>query len=63
MVLLHDLKQYVEEKRQLMIRSASLNGFTSEETVRYSQELDELLNSYQQLTNRQNINKSVEEQA
>ncbi|MBM7097558.1 aspartyl-phosphate phosphatase Spo0E family protein [Bacillus sp. H-16] len=50
MVLLHDLKRYVEDKRQLMMLSAKKNGLTSEETVRYSQELDELLNLYQQYT-------------
>ncbi|RNA68522.1 aspartyl-phosphate phosphatase Spo0E family protein [Alteribacter keqinensis] len=51
MVLLHDLKRYVEDKRQLMMLSAKKNSLTSEETVRYSQELDELLNLYQQYTN------------
>ncbi|WP_026688894.1 aspartyl-phosphate phosphatase Spo0E family protein [Alteribacter aurantiacus] len=50
MVLLHDLKRYVEEKRQLMILSAKKNGLTSSETVKYSQELDELLNLYQNYT-------------
>ncbi|TMW70402.1 aspartyl-phosphate phosphatase Spo0E family protein [Alteribacter natronophilus] len=50
MVLVNDLKRFVEEKRALMMESARKNGLTAEETVRYSQELDELLNRYQKLS-------------
>jgi stage 0 sporulation regulatory protein len=34
-------------KRELMMDCANKNGYTSEETIRYSQELDELINKYQ----------------
>lgn len=37
----------IKVKRELMINSANKNGFTSEETIKYSQELDELINQYQ----------------
>jgi stage 0 sporulation regulatory protein len=34
----------IEEKRQQMIKLALVYGFTAKETVKCSQELDELLN-------------------
>lgn len=37
----------IKAKRELMINSANNLGFTSEETIKYSQELDELINQYQ----------------
>ncbi len=37
----------IKAKRELMINSAYQLGFTSEETIKYSQELDELINKYQ----------------
>lgn len=37
----------IKAKRELMIKSANNLGFTSEETIKYSQELDELINRYQ----------------
>lgn len=36
----------IKVKRELMINSANKLGFTSEETIKYSQELDELINKY-----------------
>ncbi|WP_042455906.1 aspartyl-phosphate phosphatase Spo0E family protein [Neobacillus dielmonensis] len=39
----------IKAKRELMIRSANTLGYTSDETVRYSQELDELINQYQRI--------------
>ncbi|GAA0324438.1 hypothetical protein GCM10008967_13730 [Bacillus carboniphilus] len=36
----------IKEKREQMIQSANKYGFTNEQTVRYSQELDELINVY-----------------
>lgn len=39
----------IKAKRELMINSANTLGFTSEETIRYSQELDELINEYQKV--------------
>ena len=37
----------IKDKRELMINCANIYGFTNEETIRYSQELDELINQYQ----------------
>jgi stage 0 sporulation regulatory protein len=37
----------IKVKRELMINCANKKGFTSEETIKYSQELDELINEYQ----------------
>jgi stage 0 sporulation regulatory protein len=40
----------MEVKRKQMVQSAYKNGFTSDETVRYSQELDHLLNIYRRIS-------------
>ncbi|WP_416149095.1 Spo0E family sporulation regulatory protein-aspartic acid phosphatase [Salipaludibacillus sp. HK11] len=40
----------MEAKRQLMILAANKYGFTSSETIQYSQELDQLLNLYRHTT-------------
>jgi stage 0 sporulation regulatory protein len=40
----------IEEKRQQMIELALVYGFTAKETVKCSQELDELLNIQQKAT-------------
>ncbi|MCT2344107.1 aspartyl-phosphate phosphatase Spo0E family protein [Niallia taxi] len=37
----------IQRKREVMIEEALRTGYTSEETVRYSQELDELIFQYQ----------------
>jgi stage 0 sporulation regulatory protein len=37
----------IKIKRAMMIDCANTNGFTSEETIKYSQELDILINEYQ----------------
>lgn len=39
----------IKAKRELMINCANTRGFTSEETIKYSQELDELINKYQKI--------------
>jgi stage 0 sporulation regulatory protein len=39
----------IKVKRELMINSAYTQGFTSEMTIKYSQELDELINEYQKV--------------
>lgn len=39
----------IKMKRELMINSAYSQGFTSEITLKYSQELDELINEYQKV--------------
>ncbi|MFQ3546081.1 aspartyl-phosphate phosphatase Spo0E family protein [Halobacillus rhizosphaerae] len=41
------LKVKIEDLREKMTRVAIQNGFSSPESVRISQELDELLNRYQ----------------
>jgi len=43
------LKLQMETKRQLMVVSANKYGLTSSETIRYSQELDDLMNMYRRL--------------
>ncbi len=42
-----EMIEEIKAKRELMIKSANNLGFTSEETIKYSQELDELINRYQ----------------
>jgi len=42
-----EMIEEIKVKRELMINSANKLGFTSEETIKYSQELDELINMYQ----------------
>jgi stage 0 sporulation regulatory protein len=37
----------IKIKRAMMINCANAKGFTSEETIKYSQELDVLINEYQ----------------
>lgn len=37
----------IKAKRELMINCANKHGFTNENTIKYSQELDELINEYQ----------------
>ncbi|MCM3029168.1 aspartyl-phosphate phosphatase Spo0E family protein [Niallia sp. MER 6] len=37
----------IQKKREVMIEEAQRSGYTSEETVEYSQELDELIFQYQ----------------
>ncbi|PYZ94027.1 Spo0E family sporulation regulatory protein-aspartic acid phosphatase [Salipaludibacillus keqinensis] len=49
MGLKNKLKVQMEAKRQLMIVSANKYGLTSSETIRYSQELDQLMNVYRQV--------------
>ncbi|WP_179298733.1 aspartyl-phosphate phosphatase Spo0E family protein [Evansella halocellulosilytica] len=44
------LKKQMETKRSMMIEAAKRKGFTSDETVQYSQELDQLMNLYRRLT-------------
>ncbi len=39
----------IKVKRELMMECANKKGFTSEETIKYSQELDELIYEYQKV--------------
>jgi stage 0 sporulation regulatory protein len=39
----------IKVKRELMIKCANKYGFTNEQTIKYSQELDELINEYQKM--------------
>ncbi|MEH7076111.1 aspartyl-phosphate phosphatase Spo0E family protein [Neobacillus drentensis] len=42
-----DMIEEIKAKRELMINSANSLGFTSDVTIKYSQELDKLINEYQ----------------
>jgi stage 0 sporulation regulatory protein len=42
----NDMIEQIRVKRELMINCANTLGYTSEETIKYSQELDELINDY-----------------
>ncbi|MEH7107098.1 MULTISPECIES: aspartyl-phosphate phosphatase Spo0E family protein [Bacillaceae] len=44
-----DMIEEIKVKREQMIESANALGFTSEETIRCSQELDELINEYHRM--------------
>jgi hypothetical protein len=45
-VIKQDLIALIEKKRSELIQVAVTNGFTSSIAIRYSQELDHLLNEY-----------------
>lgn len=49
MVLKNDLLQLIEKKRGELIEVVNQNGFTSSIAIRYSQELDQLLNEYNRI--------------
>jgi hypothetical protein len=42
----NELIQQMEHKRHLMVKTANKYGYTSAETIQYSQELDRLMNIY-----------------
>ncbi|MBB6454839.1 cystathionine beta-lyase family protein involved in aluminum resistance [Salirhabdus euzebyi] len=45
----NQLKQQIEQMRIKMIEIATVKGFTSDESIHISRELDKLLNMYQEL--------------
>ncbi|WHY68844.1 aspartyl-phosphate phosphatase Spo0E family protein [Neobacillus sp. SuZ13] len=45
----NDLVTLIEKKRAELIQVATSNGLTSSIAIRYSQELDHLLNEYQRI--------------
>jgi len=45
----HEMIEEIKLKRELMIKSANTLGFTNEETIKCSQELDELINKYHRM--------------
>jgi stage 0 sporulation regulatory protein len=45
----NEMIEEIKAKRELMINSANTQGFTNEKTIKYSQELDELINEYQKV--------------
>jgi stage 0 sporulation regulatory protein len=47
---LERLKERIANKREEMILQANLSGYTSDATIEVSQQLDALINIYQQLT-------------
>ena len=42
-----EMLEEIQKKREKMIESARKYGFTSDDTIRYSQELDRLIYDYQ----------------
>ncbi|RFU71199.1 aspartyl-phosphate phosphatase Spo0E family protein [Peribacillus saganii] len=46
---LEKIGKLIQEKRNEMIKSANENGINSEHTLRFSQELDKLMNAYQKI--------------
>lgn len=40
----------INEKRQMMVEAAELYGYTGDETIKLSQELDQLIYQYQKMT-------------
>jgi stage 0 sporulation regulatory protein len=49
--LISSLTEKITIKREEMINQAAKSGYTSNETIKASQELDRLLNNYQRLQN------------
>ncbi|WP_342434088.1 aspartyl-phosphate phosphatase Spo0E family protein [Neobacillus sp. FSL H8-0543] len=45
-----EMLEAIKSKRESMINCANKKGFTCEETIKYSQELDLLINEYQKVT-------------
>jgi stage 0 sporulation regulatory protein len=45
-----EMLEAIKMKRELMITCANKKGFTSEETIKYSQELDVLINEYHKVS-------------
>ncbi|MFB1081006.1 Spo0E family sporulation regulatory protein-aspartic acid phosphatase [Jeotgalibacillus sp. JSM ZJ347] len=43
------LLEAIEDKRQVLIRTAAKEGLSSPSAVRYSQELDDLLNEFEKI--------------
>lgn len=50
-----ELLERIEYLRKYLIEVASLSGYTSEESVQVSEELDKLLNRYQKLIARKDV--------
>ena len=50
----HEILQQIEKKREELIRIVQLSGFSSSQTIRHSQELDTLLNLYNEQYLRKN---------
>lgn len=48
-MLKQDLLSMIEKKRADLVRVATRKGFTSSGAIRYSQELDHLLNEYNRI--------------
>ncbi|MFA9557535.1 aspartyl-phosphate phosphatase Spo0E family protein [Evansella sp. AB-rgal1] len=54
------IKHQMEAKRKQMVKAATVHGLNSKETVRYSQELDHLMNIYRRVTVNNNTPKIAE---
>jgi hypothetical protein len=51
-LLKHDLLEQIEQKRAELIQAAAASGFSSSLTIKFSQELDHLLNEYNRKYNK-----------
>ncbi|WP_270573886.1 aspartyl-phosphate phosphatase Spo0E family protein [Bacillus glycinifermentans] len=45
-----ELLDSINEKRQMMVKAAEIYGYTGDETIKRSQELDQLIYQYQKMT-------------
>ncbi|MBO8155466.1 MAG: aspartyl-phosphate phosphatase Spo0E family protein [Bacillaceae bacterium] len=53
----YELLERIEYLRKYLIEVASQNGYTSDESIQVSQELDKLLNVYQKLTTSEDVHR------
>jgi len=49
-----EMMETIQKKREVMIQSAKETGYTSEETIKHSQELDKLIVQYQRVFRQSN---------
>ncbi|MPQ25983.1 aspartyl-phosphate phosphatase Spo0E family protein [Bacillus paralicheniformis] len=49
----------ISKKRQMMVEAAEIYGFTGDETIRRSQELDQLIYEYQKLSMNENASDNL----
>lgn len=52
-----EIEAAIKEKREIMIESARIYGFTNEITLKHSQELDVLINEYQRFFRKPEFNR------
>lgn len=45
----------IQKKREIMIETANMKGYTNDDTIRHSQELDQLIYDYQRYSKKMSI--------